>query len=268
MFDISNTQKKAVLILCCFKNPNQKLLKKSKNHTGVECSLIINYHWHLAGGSLFWIFQIPKNAVFWLKHPKPGLNKNSKNRLHTGVVYSLLVTYHWHLPPIRTWRAANFGGRGYDDVDFEQTSKHSSHTDKTSIEVHKPRQKVFDRGARWMSALINYDGGENNLRTNIPTRFLPCLVLVCIVSYATQSEQQPLPAASIKVSILQYHHQRHHPQNALGYITNPPLSQRSEPSTIFHTSRCMLPARLLESFDSDNQFSRRKSLSIHIGRTL
>jgi hypothetical protein len=119
-----------------------------------------------------------------------------------------------------------------------------------------------------MSALINYDGGENDLRTDIPTRFLPCLIIVCIVGYATQSKEQRFPAAYIKVSILQYHHQLHHPQNALGYITNPSLSQHSEPSTIFHTSPCMLPARLLKSFDSDNQFSRRQSLSIHIGRTL
>jgi hypothetical protein len=119
-----------------------------------------------------------------------------------------------------------------------------------------------------MNALINYDGGENDVRTNIPTRFLPCLVIVSIVGYATQSEEQRFPAAYIKVSILQYHHTGHHPQNAQGYITNPSLSQRSEPSTIFHTSPCMLSARLLKSFDSDNQFSCRKSLSVHIGRTL
>jgi hypothetical protein len=119
-----------------------------------------------------------------------------------------------------------------------------------------------------MSALINYDGGENDLRTTYRLVFYPAWSFVCVVSYATQSEEQRLPAAYIKVSILQYHHQCHHPQNALGYIANPSLSQRSEPSTIFHTSPCMFPARLLKSFDSDNQFSRRKSLSVHIGRTL
>jgi len=153
-----------------------------------------------------------------------------------------------------------------------------------------------------MNALINYDGGENEVRTNIPTRFhlawwlsaslttlrslknndLPPLLIktnlysptsplpVCIVNYAAQSEEQRLAApAYINISIFS------HITTTNVFILRTPWAASPIPrshnarslSTIFHTSPCMLPARLLKSFDSDNSISRRRSLSVHIGRT-
>jgi hypothetical protein len=36
----------------------------------------------------------------------------------------------------------------------------------------------YDGGENDVRTLINYDGRENDVRTNLPTRFLPCLVVV------------------------------------------------------------------------------------------
>ncbi len=119
-----------------------------------------------------------------------------------------------------------------------------------------------------MNALINYDGGENDLRTNIPTRFhlawwlsasLTTLhslknndlqpLLISIFSHITTTTNIIILRTSRAASPIP----RSHNARSL--------------STIFHNSPCMLPARLLKSFDSDNQFSRRRSLSVHIERT-
>jgi hypothetical protein len=91
-----------------------------------------------------------------------------------------------------------------------------------------------------MTALINYDGGENEVRTNIPTRFhlawwlsASLTTLRSLKNNDLRPEEQRLAAAAYIYILPHHHHQHHHPQNALGCITNPSLSQRSEPFDYF-----------------------------------
>jgi hypothetical protein len=92
-------------------------------------------------------------------------------------------------------------------------------------------------------------------------------VAVCIVNYAQSEEQRLAAAAYINISTFSHITTTNIIILRTPWAASPiPRSHNARGlSIIFHTSPCMLPARLLKSFDSDYQFWRACSnLSILI----